>query len=127
MSKCEGIHGPKGCSLGEYCGDAVSAPAGKSSSPAGKHTPGPWTVGEDGDIYAGGACVAQVVGAPDGVAEAEANGRLIASAPALLAALEVADDFMNGPKPPAGIFSPGTREAVHEAIRAAIAMARGGK
>lgn len=56
--------------------------------PMTKHTPGSWAIGEDGDVYAdrGAACVARIVGAPDGITEAQANARLISAAPDLLEA-----------------------------------------
>jgi hypothetical protein len=53
------------------------------------HTKGPWVVDEYGDITANGEDVAHVVGAY-GFAENDANARLIAAAPRLLAALQAA-------------------------------------
>ena len=63
------------------------------------HTPGPWTIDEDGDTNVMGETIAigildpqgHRVGEADGrdlsLPEAEANARLIAAAPELLAAL----------------------------------------
>jgi hypothetical protein len=52
-----------------------------------KHTPGPWNIGEDGDVFGfeNSTCVAKVCGAPENIPEALANARLIAAAPTLLA------------------------------------------
>ena len=65
-----------------------------------KHTPGPWSVEKDGLylIGASGAGNVAYVGTPF-VGDAEANARLIAAAPAMLAALQqiVADyDYEKG-------------------------------
>jgi hypothetical protein len=46
-----------------------------------KYTPGSWYIGEDGDIFTPGACIAKVCGAPEGIKEANDNARLIAAAP----------------------------------------------
>ena len=53
------------------------------------HTPGPWTVESDGTSVSMGGQVVIVAPAPDGASQEEmrANARLIAAAPALLAAL----------------------------------------
>jgi len=60
-----------------------------------KHTPGPWQVGNfyplsvfDGDEYRGPVRIADCSQAGLMVSEARANVRLIAAAPALLAALK---------------------------------------
>ena len=45
------------------------------------------------------------------------------AAPEMAEALKLADQFMNGPRPPAGIFAAGTRESVQNLIRAALAKA----
>lgn len=64
-----------------------------------KHTPGPWTVGEDGDVIWGarwkGAIthVATVPFSKD--PRVSADARLIAAAPDLLAALEMVRDADN--------------------------------
>lgn len=64
--------------------------ATRKSTP--KYTPGPWTIGEDHDVFAtnGYGCVAQVVGVqdhPPARTEARANARLIAAAPRMLTLL----------------------------------------
>lgn len=57
-----------------------------------QHTPGPWKVGEDRDVYtANEDCIAMIVGAADQYPikpKSIANARLIAAAPELLNALE---------------------------------------
>lgn len=54
------------------------------------HTPGPWEVGEDSDVYShnGANCVAMICGAAERPKQGEnkANARLIAAAPELLEA-----------------------------------------
>lgn len=92
----------------------------------GEHTPGPWRVVHGTNVMAkrghgGEASVAACGGYAnnfDGgayVAESEANARLIAAAPDLLAALE-AVTLLPG-------FEP--EEPYGQAVRAAIAKARG--
>lgn len=86
-----------------------------------KHTPGPWEVSEDDPCEiesADGRFVAMVLPAPelnwDMNAEREANARLIAAAPDLLAALRAARGYVSQPK-------------VLAAILSAIAKATGGE
>jgi hypothetical protein len=57
-----------------------------------EHTPGPWIVDYDGNICAGPDkhLLAYVVPDPTWGIDAEANARLIAAAPDLLAACEIA-------------------------------------
>lgn len=57
-----------------------------------KHTPGPWKIGTEGyRVYGGSYGVAAIEGTSGAASkEAEANARLIASAPELLAACEMA-------------------------------------
>ena len=53
-----------------------------------KHTQGPWTIDEDGDVIAGDKLICVVTGADkDNDEERPANARLIAAAPKLLEAL----------------------------------------
>ena len=87
-----------------------------------KHTPGPWEVSEDDPCEiqreGNGDFVAMVLPAPelgwDMNAEREANARLIAAAPDLLAALRAARGYVSQPK-------------VLAAILSAIAKATGGE
>ena len=90
-----------------------------------KHTPGPWEVSKAGrSVLAGGVKINQSIGpfaASVGVqnridAELRANAKLIAAAPELLAACELAlQDMIRW-----GIFGPG-----RNAVEAAIKKARG--
>lgn len=77
------------------------------------HTPGPWFLDHYGGVTANGEDVAHVVGAY-GCVENEANARLIAAAPDLLAALR-------------GLFDNSTRADwptdLYQAAEAAIAKA----
>jgi hypothetical protein len=84
-----------------------------------EHTPGPWTVicGVDGAVIHNGVTISSVC---DGATAWKANSRLIAAAPELLMALQMAlpaveyfDEHEGG-------------EIVLEVVRAAIAKARGG-
>lgn len=50
-----------------------------------EHTPGPWVVGNVGEVVAGGTTLADVYGDDE---QADVDARLIAAAPDLLAALE---------------------------------------
>ena len=88
-----------------------------------QHTPGPWAVGSHcmtaHVVYADGGDGEQVAAAsraalPD--SESDANARLIAAAPDLLAVLEQVRDFWSGGDAP---------EALENAIHAAIARANG--
>ena len=91
-----------------------------------QHTPGPWTLEDDGEVWGAGCLVAAVfasgdfpcldpddAGASDG--EGAANARLIAAAPEMLAALHLilADETVRG----------WPNSAVASAARAAIAKA----
>ena len=104
------------------------------------HTPGPWVLDprgfgavrtaahEAGRQYANGWGLPQValaVGLPEHRPEGEqqANARLIAAAPALLAALEDVMPFVNFV--PFDVEKTAHGLAVIEAARAAIALARG--
>lgn len=76
----------------------------KPTETAAKHTPGPWKATETGGIFSPephSSHVASVNQYPNG-AESDANARLIAAAPELLAALKSCADFMqawaNNPK-----------------------------
>lgn len=51
-----------------------------------EHTPGPWVVGNVGEVVAGGTTLADVYGDDE---QADVDARLIAAAPDLLAALEL--------------------------------------
>lgn len=54
-----------------------------------KHTPGPWCLDDDGFVYGEGFIVSDPHSSPDiDPDEREANARLIAAAPELLAALQ---------------------------------------
>ena len=59
-----------------------------------KHTPGPWIVGEENDVYLEGqaACIAKVCGAPEGIEESIANAQLISAAPEMYEALKLCQD-----------------------------------
>lgn len=76
------------------------------------HTPGPWRA----DKYCIWAGEKFIAGTKTGIGESEqgANARLIAAAPALLAALEA-------------LVERGTDSPVHLAAEAAIAQAKGGE
>lgn len=79
-----------------------------------KHTPGPWWFAgmEIGTVPNMDIKVARVSGA--NLEEARANGRLMAAAPKLLAALEQAlDNVMLDPYPPHWVV--GAKEAVAQA------------
>jgi hypothetical protein len=104
------------------------------TAPATKHTPGPWTVAPDGEHVLGGEPTDPVVIAGTMLADwcsetdetSEANARLIAAAPNLLAALETALSALNHAGEVAtasgkGELYIGTRAAA----RAAIAKATG--
>ena len=86
-------------------------------------TPGPWQIGEDGDIFAHDKtlCIANVIGAPEGLPESKANARLIAAAPDGVALAEhiqamATDVYLTG--------HPEWCEITHEAA-AFLAKARG--
>lgn len=57
-----------------------------------KHTPGPWVIGQSGDldtpIFCNGKDAINVFAGETGQLQAEANARLIAAAPEMLEALE---------------------------------------
>ena len=95
------------------------------------HTPGPWTLGdEDNPLVfspAAGAYVAQVLAYTYGDigtlrAGVDADARLIAAAPDLLAALRLCHRFINGGH---GLY-PGLHHEAYVAARDAIARATGG-
>lgn len=112
-----------------------------------KHTPGPWKVGGatewdaeyggDADAYStqpisadGFETVCIVVGLNDEDAKFDANTRLIAAAPELLAALKAVDPF--GDLQPAKAMKAGLSKGeqasfdeIIEKVRAAIAKAEG--
>lgn len=84
-----------------------------------KHTPGPWTQEHDGAVVIGRRVVIPVNGCgPDGVSrkEREANARLIAAAPDLLAACNLASKSC-------GFL--GLNSAAQKNILSAIAKAEG--
>lgn len=56
-----------------------------------------WTIGEDNDVFVVGTgdCVAKVCGAPEGIKKSKGRAQLIAAAPDLLAACELAADFFH--------------------------------
>ena len=93
-----------------------------------KHTPGPWTI-EDDSIEASGAPICVLYDASDFPcwdgpagqleAECEANARLIAAAPELLAACELAAEVLEQPES-------GGQAHAHAALTVAIAKAKGG-
>lgn len=93
------------------------------TKPQSGHTPGPWRVNEDTCVIAGHAdapfAVAQVYMGSD------ANARLIAAAPDLLRALELALGQLEGSKPLSGVHASSLRADI-EIARAAIAKAKGG-
>lgn len=85
-----------------------------------KHTPGPWDLldGDNGyEITSGNIIIAQVTDEPCATQE-DANARLIAAAPDLLEALEMADAALSGANM--------DMKAVERKTRAAIAKAKGG-
>jgi hypothetical protein len=105
-----------------------------------KHTPGPWCTGEPFETFPGAGLrfhISQAEGAPytphysdvaQCVAETisseilaiqRANANLIAAAPSMLAALEIADKFCGS------LTSDECPDSVHIPIRAALAKARG--
>jgi len=85
------------------------------------HTPGPWHVGEDGDVFCDGACIAKVCGAPEGIEEDKANAYLIAAAPRLLKAAGAALSWWHSK--PSNFYE--KEPAWLPLIRAAIAEAEG--
>lgn len=92
-----------------------------------KHTPGPWRVVEDRapsslEVYAGKTAIAECWRRADVETEI-ANARLIASAPELLASLQLmVDRFLDTE----GSYGAWENDAL-EAARAAIAKATGGE
>ena len=80
-----------------------------------KHTPGPWHEGSYRSIESQSGTICEVY-SHMGIAEADANQKLIAAAPELLAALEW---IVN--QPTGSMYA-----EVREAARAAIAKATGG-
>ena len=95
-----------------------------------KHTPGPWYVGDDGNVWRTptadrtGTNICDMVSSVT-IDETQANGRLIAAAPELLEALE---SFLRAPH--IGSSGPGSctievQEFNLKAARAAIARAMG--
>ena len=96
-----------------------------------KHTPGPWTMGWEGAVREPGLgrpCVG-TTGHADWVGPhgAEADARLLAAAPDLLAALTLAMDTLATP-PEGDTYGALERRAlaIVDAARAAIARATGG-
>ena len=85
----------------------------------GAHTPGPWVIDPCWDILGntddGNGMVCQITTDAVPRAEAEANARLIAAAPDLLAALQQAEQQLDY----------GQIDAAHRIIIAAIARATG--
>lgn len=78
-----------------------------------KHTPGPWVVGNVGEVVAGGTTLADVYGDEE---QADVDAYLIAAAPDLLAACEAIA---------ATTWSKNTATVIGEQVRAAIAKAKG--
>ena len=99
------------------------------------HTPGPWILGKKigiayypGKIYAGDHI--EIVEVPTGDAKSDANARLIAAAPDLLAAAkEVFDTLNDGPADRECPFTSRPKMVCdcvgHRMLRAAIAKAEG--
>lgn len=84
-----------------------------------KHTPGPWAVSDVGEVVvcATGRTLCDVYSSPaDDDAQADADARLIAAAPDLLAACEAVA---------ATTWSRNTATIIGEQVRAAIAKAKG--
>lgn len=114
----------------EGCG-TVAHPAPEQPNPATGHTPGPWEVstieGEDVLMVGGGedgsAIVADVRTGWNGLGMDEANARLIASAPEMLAALKELLDQLEGIGIPEWS---GAEGLCLTQARAAIAKAEGG-
>lgn len=95
------------------------------------HTPGPWTLNRvaysDASavfVMSGKSTVCEVYPRPQGAESREANARLIAAAPTMLAALEVIAAWTPSASPnePGGMS---IMDAI-DAARAAIARAKGG-
>ena len=105
-----------------------------------KHTPGPWCTGEPFETFPGAGLrfhISQAEGAPytphysdvaqfvaetissEKLAIQRANANLIAAAPSMLAALEIADKFCGS------LTSDECPDSVHIPIREALAKARG--
>ena len=81
------------------------------------HTPGPWLSNQYGEVWGGGEIVAEVHG--DTPEDWQADARLIAAAPDLLEACEIAERaFRVGDNPDAEI-------GALVIMRAAIAKAKG--
>lgn len=115
------------------------------SNQTGKHTPGPWVVHEGDEIDVRSAnpadlaqapvyyCIAENIGGHvhgenfDDYSEVEANARLIAAAPDLLdaaeLALQVAEGWIHDQLDGTGIAEEALGEL--DSVRAAIAKARG--
>lgn len=89
-----------------------------------KHTPGPWNHGEDGFVYSpcGKYTLADPHYADLDIDEREANARLIAAAPELLAACEQALKVVDAHRRASG----GDGDITAALIRSAIAKAKGG-
>ena len=89
------------------------------------HTPGPWKRSSDTMIHGGGsACVARVQRGSLSPDESNANARLIAAAPDLLAALKAAQEALNRPMGPQ-MGPKGKDFGLRERLTDAIAKAEG--
>lgn len=85
-----------------------------------QHTPGPWA--DDGNTIRTAAAPGWLIATIENAVAREANARLIAAAPALLAALELAESFM------AGFEGDELQDDMDDhlaTVRAAIALAHG--
>lgn len=88
-----------------------------------RHTPGPWTVGQVGQVMAGGHVLADCYSCDD--EQADVDARLMAAAPDLLEALkDIADDYTDRFDLESPSTNPGIKHRVRLA-RAAIAKAQG--
>lgn len=111
-----------------------------SPNPGGKHTPGPWRISDEiyiRDASRNGAYIAEIDPLTDfegNLAEADANARLIAAAPALLEALSFLANEVDGMR----AFEDGVRQVIGHTnwsvlavrlkeARAAILQATGGE
>jgi len=77
-----------------------------------KHTPGPWVVGNVGEVKAGGITLADVYGDEE---QADVDAYLIAAAPDLLAALEACEESISANLNPHHTAAVAARDAVAKA------------
>ena len=88
-----------------------------------KHTPGPWTATSEAIVIASDGYICKVAVHGKGDAEGEANVRLIAAAPDLLAALE---ELLSVARQPS-YYTQAEWLTKHPVARAAVNKAKGAK